>query len=154
VSVQRGFGVVGIIIAVEVLAICGHLAMPVVRDCGMRLRAAQVVQELQIVRTAAQEAAARRGQWPEDGVPGRAPSSLVPFLPPGFTFERDGYRFDWDCWPLGDGAAGSRFAAVSVVAEDARLVSVVVQLLGAERPHFTIGNRTTLALSDPVAPSR
>lgn len=147
----------GLVIVAEVLAIAASASAPALRDAAVRWEASRLVKDMDVVCTAASAAKSRNGEWPEDGELGRMPASLKPFLPPSFRFERGDCRFDWDHWMASDGSdptsPASDYVAVSVVVADARLSGLIVRELETRRLHFTVGNRSTIMISEPIAPA-
>jgi len=150
---RRRFGATEAVILVEVLALVVYVAMPALRQAGIREQASRAANDIEQVRFAAKTLHARSGKWPEDGAPGRAPESLRALLPASFTFDRRDYQIDWDHWTLSDGpelfSKTSEFLAVSAVASDPRLSHEIVEAVGAKLPHMALGDRVTFVISDP-----
>lgn len=152
---KRGLGPIGFIIAAEVVALFAYAAVPVLREeAAIPRRAAQ---DVQLVLAAAASAREQLGSWPEDVAPGSVPPSLTSLLPAGFTFDRGKYVLDWDHWRLRNGTDPSspevEFLGVSVTTTDSRLASRIRRRLGSKSMQFTVGNRTTIAISDPQLPT-
>jgi hypothetical protein len=150
-------GPLTVVIAIEVAALAAWLVLPAVRAARTRQLAEQAADDVRTVAAAASAARERLGAWPEDGDPGRTPVALAPFLPKDFHFERDGYSLDWDHWQLSDGmepfSKRSEFLGVSVTARDARLTREIARTIGPAAKHFTVGNRSTVPISDPMLPT-
>jgi hypothetical protein len=147
----------GIVIMIEIAAMAASLAVPAWRDAAMKSQATQIAKDLNVVCAAALEAKARLSDWPEDAEAGRVPPALTPYLPTGFRFNRGGYRFDWDHWTASDGSdalgKSGDFVAVSVIVADARLASLVARRLETTRIHYSVGKRSTIMITDPIAPA-
>ena len=141
------------IIVLELLAILANFSLPFCQKMSLRYEAAGVVQQMSQVRAAAESARLQRGAWPEDRGPGEAPPELAAYLPPGFSFGQSDYQLDWEHWTLSEGnaldAPGAELAGVTVVAHDPRLAAMVGRLLREGETRLTLGNRTTLVISEP-----
>lgn len=148
----RGFGTVGVVIAAEIAALIIALCVPAFQNSALHRHARQVVKEIKLVRDAATAVHARSGTWPEDGSPGRVPSSMQPLLPKNFDFDRDDHTLEWNFWTLGGsgGPAPARdaFLGVSVTARDPRLLHCIEEVLGNEQMHVTVGDRLTVVTQD------
>lgn len=146
---------IAIVILLEVLAICAHLALPLVRTFSLRAEAATITRDLQQVRNAAAAVHARGDSWPADEPPGKVPTELQSHLPPGFRFAHQDYQLDWESWKLPENsevAPGSRhLAGIAVITHDARVASSVAAQLRPGQLRFTIGNRTTLVIEETSA---
>ena len=111
-------------IAVEAVMLLAALVTPALRESSHHQVAQRAARAIRIVCAAAATAHARTGEWPQDGVSGRAPEAMKPYLPAGFTFQTSGYQLDWDHWTLSDGPESfsptSQFQGVSVSTRDPR----------------------------------
>ncbi len=149
----RRVGLTQTVIGFELLAIVAAFIAPAIRESSIQRQATLAAKELQQVSVAATAAYTRTGQWPDGGTPGSIPASLKPLLPPGLAFDRKQYLLNWDHWRLSDGAGQysetTEYAGVSVIADDARFLSLVTQRLGNKQVHFTVGNRTFVAIAGP-----
>jgi len=142
-----------IVLILEAVLILAHLMMPVMNNMSLSYRAATIVHEMELVRSAAENARASAGQWPDDEATGKVPEKLMSFLPPGYTFVRKDHQLDWDAWTLSQGSAlsskGNQIAAISVVTRDIRLAAAVARRLRDGETRLTLGNRTTLVIAEP-----
>ena len=84
--------------------------------------------------------------WPADVVAGVVPPELRPSLPPGFSFERDGYQLDWENWALPEGMPGDstvrRLVGVSVTTSDRSLGLALMDMI-PQSAKFTLGETYT-----------
>ncbi len=145
------------IIVLELLAIVANFSLPFYQSMSFRYHAADIVRQMSQVRAAAESARAQRGAWPPERPPGDTPEELAAFLPPGFKFTYEDYQLDWDHWAVTEqSVAGTDddVAAVTVIAKDPRLAAMVARLTREGETRWTLGNRTTLVISQPEEQAR
>lgn len=138
-----------LIVVIAVISILARLALPSFQESVIRARAAAAMGDVDVVRTAAANYHARANQWPADAPAGVVPPELVEDLPEGFTFERDGYRLDWEIWVLPDGIpphTGPRtLVGVSIVTDEELLGNAVGGLMGGSG-WYSMGNAYTFLI--------
>ena len=131
---RRGFTLVEVLLVSAVVSIVARIAVPNVNHLVTRARAAEVMGDISVVRTAAYSYLAEHHQWPPDAEPGVVPEGLRSYLGEGVTFEKDGYTLDWENWRLPDGLPSRpdvRFlTGVSVIPERQSLADALLGLLG------------------------
>ncbi len=142
---------VELLIVVVVLGIVVRLALPAYHDIVLRARAASALSDLQAVRLAAYSYYADTNDWPADRYPGQVPPELEGYLSEGFSFQRDGYRLDWENWVLPDGTprhpGTGVLLGVSVTTDDADLGRALVSLTGDQAVHYTLGRNYTFVIA-------
>ena len=150
---RKGIRVIRWVIGLEVAALIGLLATPGILASRKRAVASVAAADLKRVITAAQTAFARTGAWPDDAGRGRMPESLRSFLPSPVQFTASRWQLDWDHWKLSDGAEEyapkTEFVAISVITPDTRLERAIMDAMGSELLHFTVGDRLTFVLAGP-----
>jgi len=157
VASERGIMLTELLIVLAAIAVLANVALPMVQRASIAQQAGHVVRDLKKIRTAAQILHEETHQWPPSAAPGETPLALTAHLPPGFSFRSAGYVLEWERCPVSDGpepnARRGEWVAVSVITEDARLAASVVNALGDDDTHFTLGNRTTCVIAEPDAPT-
>lgn len=133
-----------------VMGTLGRVAMPDFHRVILKAQAQSVAGDLEIVRLAVINYYAEHMKWPEDGYPGHVPAGLAPYLPENFSFVRQGYRLDWENWPLPAGLPGhpsrGRLLGISILTNDRELGNALVDLLGQGTAHYTLGSRYTFII--------
>ena len=141
-----------VVIAFE-LVLMLVIGVPLAGGGGRETRARHLASRLQIIESAATTCYLRQGTWPEGAMPGMRPRSLDGFLPRGFSFSDDGAKLAWDhCELGGEGPVGSEFTGISLTEDDPLVLRRVVEILGARRMHFTVGDRVTFLVDAPRLP--
>lgn len=151
-SNQAGFALVELLIVVLFLAILARVAIPGYQSLLLQERAAQALGDIKAVRLAAFSYNVQTEKWPADARKGVLPPELRPYLPEGFSFQREGYFLDWENWTLPDGKPKHEGTAVllgvSVATEDAALGQALVNLVGEAIARFTISDHYTFILAE------
>ena len=110
-------------------------------------RAAEVVGHFETVRVAVLNYQSEHLEWPQDAYVGQIPPGLEEFLPDGYSFDRPGYRIDWENWVLPNGLPRHPetgiLLGISVETDDAELGHAVVDLLGDGMAHYILGSTYT-----------
>lgn len=148
---RSGFSIAELAVVVLLVGMLAGIAVPVYTRVTLRARAASVLAELQAVRTAAFAYNTETGRWPPDRYPGETPPELAPYLPDGFSFDRDGYLLDWENWRLADGTprhpATGVLLGISLTTDNAHLGRALEELLGPTTARFTLGNNYTFVIA-------
>lgn len=143
---RRGFTLVELIVVIAVISILARLALPTFQESVIRARAAAALGDVDVVRTAAANYHARSNRWPADAPPGVVPPDLLEDLPEGFTFEREGFKLDWEVWALPDGIpphTGPRtVVGVAIVTDDELLGNAIGGLMSGNG-WYSMGNTYT-----------
>lgn len=127
-----------------------RMAVPNFHEILLKARAAEVMGDFDVVRTAVLNYHADHLQWPPDAYTGQIPTGLEDYLPAGFSLFRAGYDLDWENWVLPNGlpqAPGAQSVlAISVVTKDRELGQAMVDLLGGAMAHYTLGESYTFVV--------
>jgi len=141
---------VEVLTVVVVVSTLARIGVPGFHEVLLKARATEVIADFQTVRVAAFGYHADNLRWPADGYTGQVPSGLETYLPENFSFERLGYRLDWENWALPDGLPGtagaSAVVAISVVTEDRELGRALADVLGGAMAHYELGNTYTFVI--------
>lgn len=143
---RRGFGLLGLSIALAVLSAIAALAVPITKGMVMRARARAVHDDLQVFSTAFQAYAAEHGDWPVgDGAPGAIPSGMLKYLRETNWQRRTpiGGNYAWDASGIHRGA--HLRAAIVIAGSQGNLVTTDrIQLAEIDRlfddAELTTGN--------------
>lgn len=146
---RGGFTLVEAMTAVLITSTLARIAVPNIQEMTLKARATEIVGTVRQVEVAAMNYSADTHQWPEDSWPGEVPPELASELE-GVSFERQGYRLDWENWRLPDGLPEHPdtrvLLGVSITPDDPELGDAVVELVGESRAHFTLGDSYTFVL--------
>jgi len=147
---RRGFTFIELLMVIIVLGLLCSLAVLKYIDLRNRALAAQASADLETVRLAAYSAWYETGSWPGDVGPGVLPVELVPYLPKGFSFERNEYTLDWENFaPPGGGTSAGMQLGVVLSAANARMSNALVQTLGNKGPFVVNGAEVTYVIVGP-----
>jgi hypothetical protein len=139
------------LIVAEAVALLGCLIAPGLVAGKARKEASLAAIEVNRVIRAAELAYASKAAWPADEPQGRMPDALISVMPLLARFDHGDYLVDWDHWTLSDGpdefTPRTEFAAVSVVTPDRRLARNIATAVGAQRLHFSMGDRLTFVIA-------
>lgn len=148
---RAGLTLVELMIVILILGIAARIAVLVHRELGVRSQAAAVMSDLDAVRAAAFSYHAETDEWPPDVEPGVLPPELAPYLGPGFDFDRDAYRLDWDHWALPDGTPRQPeprvVLGVSVTAGDAAFGRALLERVEEDVPRIELAGRYTFIIA-------
>lgn len=146
---RRGFSLVELLTALLVTSVLARVGVPNYQNVQLRARAAEVAGDFEAVRHAAFLHLSEHYGWPAEEPPGVTPDGLVPYLPDGFTFEKERYQLDWEHWTLPDGLPGrpesGTLIGVTLTTGDATLARAVADLLG-NTPHYSVGGTYTFVI--------
>ena len=142
-SRRRGFTLIELLIVVLVISVLAGIALLRFIDLRNTARAAAVAGDFRVVTVAAYNYHADNNAWPPEAGAGVIPPALVSYLPGGFQFSRPEYTLDYD--NLGTG--GVYVIGVTVTSADAKLMTKLVQNLGAKHPYFAAGGVLTYIIS-------
>ena len=147
---RRGFTLVEMMSVVLIAGTLARVGVPNYQEVHLKARAAEIAGEIRAVEVAALNYNAATNLWPEDAPPGEVPPELRPYLPAGFSFERNGYALEWENWRLADGLPRypetKVLLGVSVSSEQRVLLDALVDLTSGSRAHFTLGDTYTFVL--------
>lgn len=150
-SSRAGFALVELMIVVMLIAILARIALPAYQGLVLQARAAQALGDINAVRLAAFSYNVETGRWPPDVNRGIVPPELEPYLNDGFSFDREGYRLDWDNWMLPDGTPRHSdtnvLLGISVATQDAALGQALLNLVGDAIARYTISEHYTFILA-------
>lgn len=146
---RGGFTLVELLVVAAIVGILAGLAIPNLRTVLLRARATELAGDMEVVRTAVLSYNGNNHGWPSDAPAGTIPTGLEPYLPDGYSFQRNGYQLKYENWSLPGGLPGDprtrTLIGVSVVAEDAMLGNALVEFLGSAIV-FSVGNSHTVVI--------
>ena len=93
-----GFLVADAVVGLAALAVLAALLVPVVQRSARYARIEAAQERVQQVHMGYQEHRAAEGSWPVSAPPGQVPEGLAAYLPPGASFEGDGFVVEARRW--------------------------------------------------------
>ena len=131
---RGGFTLIEMMIVAAIVGILAGLAIPNLRTMIYRARAAEMAGDMEVVRVAALSYNAEHHTWPGESAMGAIPSGLADFLPENYSFVKDGYRLDYENWPLPSGLphdpGANALIGVSVVVDDPAMGNALFEFMG------------------------
>ncbi len=133
-----------------VTSVLVRIAVPNYQDLRLRVRAASVVGDFEVVKLAVFTYNAENLVWPEDVGPGEVPDGLAPYLPGSYDFDRGAYLLDYENWTLPGGLPKhpntKLLLGISINTSDVALGQAVVELLGSAWAHYSLGETYTFVI--------
>jgi prepilin-type N-terminal cleavage/methylation domain-containing protein len=145
-TARRGFTIIELLVTMAIIGILAGLGMPRYRDVKRRALAAQIIGEFSVVRVAAYNYYAEKGDFPPDYAEGSPPPGLVPFLPQGFLFTKPEYTLDYDIYMSSTPGEGS-VLAVTMRCGDPSLMRTVMRAMQPGAVGLTVGNSYTYIIT-------
>ncbi len=147
---RRGFTIVEGVTVMLIVSVLTRIAIPQVQEVRVRAQAAQVLGDFRAVELAVENYRGVFHQPPADAGTGMVPPGLEDYLQDGFTFVKPAYQLDWENWVLPGGLPKHPetrvLLGVSISVGDPLLGNAIVQLVGVNRTHYTLGNKYTFIL--------
>ncbi len=145
---RGGFSLIELLMAMSILGILAGLVLPNLRNVTWRARAVEVASDVDVVGVSVNQYNADQSAWPAEAGLGEIPPGLEPFLPVGFSFQRNGYTLDFErLAPIsvpGDPSI-TQLIAVAVVVETDELSNAVLQLLESSIL-YSVGRKHTFMI--------
>ena len=154
---ETGMTLAEIAVVIAILGAVLNLAVPGVDYAMRRARATSIVNDFEILRSAAVQYYADKGSWPKEYVQGFAPPELSPYmkLTNAWADKKLGTKYDWENWTNAKGKATKPGTGVqigfSVVTTDQKLVAMIKRVYGPGIKTPSI-DRITFVI-DPVVPA-
>ena len=141
---RSGFSLMEMLVVVVILGILAAIALPLYQKVTYRARAASIINDLYVVRTAAYQYQAEENAWPPDAERGDVPPDFAPYVET-VDFAGDGYALDWDNW--------DPIIGISVIVEDPGLESAILGTLAeSEGTFMRMDDRYTYFIEASLAP--
>jgi len=93
---RAAFTLIELMITVTIIGLIARIAIPRVSQFRLKARAAHIIADMEVIRTAAFHVAADSGVYPVEAGLGVIPPELVPYLPTSLSFTPEvGVTYDW-----------------------------------------------------------
>jgi prepilin-type N-terminal cleavage/methylation domain-containing protein len=147
---RRGFTFIEMLVVMIVLGVLAGLAVMRYIDLKHRALVAQVVSDLEAVRTAAYGSWSETTRWPQESSPGQVPPELVAFLGPAFSFTRPDYTLDWENFvPANGGPSATMQLGIVLTSNKPRLITSLGQVLHNKGPFIVVNGTLTYIIVGP-----
>lgn len=148
---SRGFSLVELMVVLTILSVLVRLSLPAVASYRRQALVARVMNDFNVVRSAAYAQFEATGAFPPESAPGVPPAGSAAYLPRGFAYQRPEYQLDWDHVTLADSTgAGGFVTCLTVTAPDSLLGHAVLRKLGSGTPHWSVGNAHSFVVASSV----
>jgi prepilin-type N-terminal cleavage/methylation domain-containing protein len=154
---ESGFTLIELLIVLTILSTLVRLAIPAYQSLEMNAIVSQAAGDLHVVRAAAAAEYAATGNYAPDAMGGVTPPAMAPYLPAGFTFQPKDYELDWENFAVADttGPNGmGQILALTVTAKDPALGNRILEKLGANCTHWSVGNSHTFVIQSTLEAPR
>jgi prepilin-type N-terminal cleavage/methylation domain-containing protein len=145
-----GFTLVEMLITLSIIALLVRISLPGYAGIRRHALAAQAAGDFNTIRAAAVSQYEATGSYAADSPAGTVPAGMGSYLPARFTFRRPAYELDWENFLVSDtsssGATSGQVLALTVVSADSLVGLQVVQVLGSNCAHWSVGNAHTFVV--------
>ena len=97
-SRESGFSLLELLIVCAVIGIIANIAIPALYSALYRAKAARIMEDYNMVRTAASQHYVDHSFFPLDTGPGVEPVELNPYLQGRLVWTHPDYQYDWELW--------------------------------------------------------
>jgi len=96
---KSGFSLVELALVVVIIAMLNAIAIPAIARIQSEVYATRLAQDFRVIRDSLEVALSELGNPPPDGLPGRHPKNLLPYLP-AEVMKRSitNAEWDWENW--------------------------------------------------------
>ena len=117
---RAAFTLIELMIAMTIVGLIARIAIPRVAQFRLRARAAHIVADMEVIRSAAFHVVADSGVWPVEASLGVVPPVLAPYMPSSLSFTPEpGVKYAWrlTAMPGGDPAQATAATTMGMGAE-------------------------------------
>ena len=133
---RKGVTLIELLVVVLIVSILVAIAQPQLSHVIVKARAADAINDMQVIRGAVYNYQTDQLGWPADVASGIVPPGLEDYLPGGFDLVNDDYTLDYDNW------GGSPFMiGVSLITSDSTLGRTALEMLAS--PKWNSGDKYT-----------
>ena len=132
---QGGFTLIEVAMVAAIVSLLAALAQPALQRVLVQARAAEAINNLNVIKVAIQNYEADFLTYPPEAGNGEIPVGLDNYLPDQFSFNFEGYELDYDNWAGPDGQpleAGTFAIGLTVIPEDVTLGQAMISLIGVK----------------------
>ena len=133
---RKGVTLIELLVVVLIVSIIAAIAQPQLTAVIVKARAADAINDMQVIRGAVYNYQTDQLAWPSDVASGIVPPGLEDYLPGGFDLVNDDYTLDYDNW------GGSPFMiGVTLITSDSTLGRTALEMLAS--PKWNSGDKYT-----------
>lgn len=145
---RPGFTFTELLLTVAILGSAATMAVPMRGDLRRREVAAQILADVESLRSGIFRFYSDSGYFPKEAPAGEVPETLSQYLPPRYSFRRTGWTIDYQVWtsktPSVHVKTGKQIGA-TVTIPDPKLGATAFEMYG-NNPKFMIGSKYTFML--------
>jgi type II secretory pathway pseudopilin PulG len=129
---RRAFSFIELLITMAFIGLLARIAVPRYGEMKRRAIAASILGDIHAIRISAFSYYTEHGSFPPDAGLGQLPTELIENLPPGFSFQRTDYDYDWEVWSTTSSSGNTEtLVGITVIVTDNRLAAQLVKTAGA-----------------------
>ena len=147
---RRGLTLIEVLSVMLIISVLARIVVPQVQEIRVRAQAVKALGDFRVIENAAEAYQVDNNRPHPDADTGVVPPGLASYLQDGFVFDKPAYQLDWENWVLPSGLPKHpetrTLLGVSISIDDPLLGDAIVQLVGANRAHYTLGTKYTFIL--------
>jgi prepilin-type N-terminal cleavage/methylation domain-containing protein len=149
-----GFTLVELMIVLCIISVLVRIALPAYASIRRDSYASQAAGDFNVVRAAAFAQYEATGGFAPDAPAGVVPAGMGAYLPHDFSFTRSQYQLDWENYVVSDttssGAESGQVLALTVTATDSLAGFQILNTLGRNCTHWSVGNSHTFVIQSSL----
>jgi prepilin-type N-terminal cleavage/methylation domain-containing protein len=157
-SAERGFSLIELMVVMMIMSLLIRIALPSYANIRRDAIVARALGDYDAIRAAAASEFAATGSYAPDAKAGVVPKAMKPYLPRKYSFKPAAYTLDWNNNTVADPSQGpggvGQILSVTFTAKDKRLGLQILNKLGKNCTHWSVGNAHTFVVQSTLESPR
>lgn len=153
-AAERGFSLIELVIVLMIISLLLRIGLPAYDSVRRGAIAARAAGDVAVIRIGAAAQFTATGGYAPDAVGGVTPAGMGAYLPHDFSFRPKDYELDWENWTVADTSANpngnGQILAVTVTAQDPEVGLRVLDVVGRNCTHWSVGNSHTFVVQSTL----